>query len=45
MSTPLAMQHPDVLDPDDIRTISRDGSIMALNRKVDLLTRNVAKAS
>lgn len=39
------MLHAELLDPDDIRTISRDGLIMGLNRKVDLLTRNVAKAS
>jgi hypothetical protein len=39
MSTPLAMLHPELLDPDDIQAISRDGLIMALNRKVDLLTR------
>jgi hypothetical protein len=45
MSTPLAMLPPELLDPDDIQAISRDGLIMALNRKVDLLTRNVAKAS
>ena len=45
MGTPLAMLHPELLDPDDIRTISRDGLIMALNRKVDLLTRNMANAS
>jgi hypothetical protein len=45
MSTPLAMLHPEPLDPDDIQAISRDGLITALNRKVDLLTRNVAKAS
>jgi hypothetical protein len=45
MSTPLAMLHPELLDPNDIQTISRDGLIMAPNRKVDLLTRNVAKAS
>ena len=44
-ATPLGMLHAELLDPDDIRTISRDGLIMALNRKVDLLTRNVAKAS
>ena len=45
MSTPLAMLHPELLDPDDIQAISRDDLIMALNRKVDLLTRKVAKAS
>ena len=45
MSTPLAMLYPELLDPDDIQAISRDGLIMALNRKVDLLTRKVAKAS
>ena len=45
MSTSLAMLHPELLDPDDIQAISRDDLIMALNRKVDLLTRNVAKAS
>ena len=41
---PFAMLHPEQLDRDDIQAISRDGLIMALNRKVDLLTRNVAKA-
>jgi hypothetical protein len=40
MSTPLAMLHPELLDPDDIQAIRRDDLIMALNRKVDLLTRN-----
>jgi hypothetical protein len=45
MSTPLGMPHPELSDPDDIQAISRDGPDMALNRKVDLLTRNVAKAS
>ena len=45
MSIPLVMLHPELSDPDDIQAISRDGRIMALNRKVDLLTRNVAKAS
>ena len=35
MSTPLAMLHPWLLDPDDIQAISRDGLIMALYRKVD----------
>ena len=45
MSTLLAMLHPQLLDPDNIQAISRDGLIMALNRKVDLLTRNVAEAS
>jgi hypothetical protein len=29
MSTPLAMLHPEQLDPDDIQAISRDGLIMA----------------
>jgi hypothetical protein len=43
MSTPLAMLHPKLLDPKDIQAISRDGLIMALNRKVDLLTRKVAR--
>jgi hypothetical protein len=38
MSTPLAILHPELSDPDDIKAISRDGLIMALNRKVDLLT-------
>jgi hypothetical protein len=33
------------LDPDDIQAISRDDLIMAPNRKLDSLTRNVAKAS
>jgi hypothetical protein len=37
------MLHPELLDSDDIQA-SRDGLIMALNRKVDLLTRSVAKA-
>jgi hypothetical protein len=27
---PLAMLHPEQLDPDDIQAISRDGLIMAL---------------
>jgi hypothetical protein len=45
MNTPLAMLPPELLDPDDIQAISRDDLIMALNRKVDLLRRNVAKAS
>jgi hypothetical protein len=31
------MLHPEQLDRDDIQAISRDGLIMALNRKVDLL--------
>jgi len=44
MSTPLAMLHPELLDPNDIQAISRDGLIMALNRKADLLTGSVAKA-
>ena len=33
MSTPLAMLYPELLDPDNIQAISRDGLIMALNRK------------
>ena len=41
---PLAMLHPELLDPNDIQAISRDGLIMALNRKADLLTGSVAKA-
>lgn len=45
MSTPLAMQHFELLYPDDIQAISRDGLIMALNLKVSLPARNVAKAS
>jgi hypothetical protein len=31
------MLYPEQLDRDDIQAISRDGLIMALNRKVDLL--------
>jgi hypothetical protein len=34
------MLYLELLDPDNIQAISRDGLIMALNRKVDLLTRN-----
>ena len=45
MSTPLAMLHPKLLDPDNIQAISCNGRIMAVNRKFDLLTRNVTKAS
>ena len=41
----LAMLPPELFDPDDIQAISRDDLIIAPNRKLDLLTRNVAKAS
>ena len=39
------MLHPELLDPDDIQAISRDGLIMALNSKIDLPTRKVASVS
>jgi len=42
---PLATLHPKLLDPDNIQAISCNGRIMAVNRKFDLLTRNVTKAS